>query len=897
MATPETAATLVGRQPEVSRINALLAPDAGGGALVISGDAGMGKSALLQTAADSARAQRRQVLAATCVQSEARFPYGTLRQLLRPVLRKRAAALDFRTSPAPDVFATGLAVLELLGDAAMDAPMLLVVDDAHWMDPASAIVLAFVARRLVEEPVALLAATRPAAEPGPLADLPRLDLAPLSPADAARLVETRGLRDPRLRDIVLREAAGNPLALLELPLTIRSGDDAAGPRLPLSQRLERAFSRRLDELPPAVRTALLVAAAHDATDLREVLAATRRLLGDSTDADVYEPAAERGLLTVADGQLRFSHPLIRSAAYQASRPWDRARAHQALAATVADEPDRRAWHLAAAALAPDAAVADEVAAAAERAQAVGATPVVQYALERAAALTPPGELKGRRLLRAAEFALELGSVDRAATLLREAATLVSAPVDRCRVALVDEGVPPPVSSDRIRIRHLVGLAAEVARTGDAETALRVLYAAALHVYTSETAQAARDSIIDAALALPVDLDDPRVLAVLALADPHRFADAIERGLRALLDAPDDTAPIELVLCPYLIAADRDFARLQHTVLDRLRTHGHLRMIPLMASNTGCSEVALGRWGAAKALLDEGQRIAEELGQQLQAAGNMTNKAILAAYAGDERTCLHLIERAEAVVLPAGYTGALCAIQIARAVNALAQGRNEEAYADIVRTFDPSDPAHHRVHCGWGLSELAVSARHSGSRAEARRILNGYETGQHPITAWTAMTMEFARPLLAADDDAEALFLAALSGRVAAWPVYRARLLLEYGVWMRRRRRVAESRHPLRTAREAFDALGMAPWAARARTELRAAGEGSAPAEAPVWLRLSPQELQIAQLAAEGRSNREIGLKLFLSHRTVGSHLYRIFPKLGITSRSQLRDIVHAAAGD
>jgi DNA-binding CsgD family transcriptional regulator len=397
--------------------------------------------------------------------------------------------------------------------------------------------------------------------------------------------------------------------------------------------------------------------------------------------------------------------------------------------------------------------------------------------------------------------------------------------------------------------------------------------------------------VRAVLDLPLARSDHRLLAVLGLADPQDHGPMIEDGLRRLVRRPAAESALGFVTSPYLVSADRNLAALQAAELDRLRRDGLLRMIPLLSATYGWTELCLARWSNATVAADEGLRVAEELGQPIWAAGNMIAQAMLATVGGDHDTAAGLADRAEGILLPLGVGASLCGIQLTRTVGALAAGRYEEAYATGKRVFDVTDAAHHRVQAGWLLGDLATAALYCGSRDEARDILARYDRpGGAPSSPWTMMAIEFARPLLADDDAAEDLFTAALRGPVAGWPAYRARLLLEYGTWMRRQRRVAESRHPLRAAREACDALGLRPWSERARAELRASGEGSGPGPTPMWTRLSAQELQIAKLASAGLSNREIALKLFLSHRTVGSHLYRIFPKLGITARSQLRDL-------
>ena len=265
------------------------------------------------------------------------------------------------------------------------------------------------------------------------------------------------------------------------------------------------------------------------------------------------------------------------------------------------------------------------------------------------------------------------------------------------------------------------------------------------------------------------------------------------------------------------------------------------------------------------------------------------QGILAGVRGDFELAESHIAAAEAIALPMGANAMLCGLQLTRGLTAIAAGRDEEAFEQLRRLFDTNDPAYHHFQSAWALGDLAEAALHTGNLEEARAQLELYgpraRTGE---STWTQVALLYARPLLAEDDDAEPLFQSALRADLSAWPLYRARLLLNYGRWLRRQRRAADSRAPLRSAREAFDALGAAAFAEQARTELRAAGERSQVPEPRAWHDLSPQELHIARLAADGLTNREIGERLYLSHRTVASHLYRVYPKLGITSRAQLR---------
>lgn len=296
------------------------------------------------------------------------------------------------------------------------------------------------------------------------------------------------------------------------------------------------------------------------------------------------------------------------------------------------------------------------------------------------------------------------------------------------------------------------------------------------------------------------------------------------------------------------------------------------------------------WNVAVPAAQEGIRLADELGQPLWGAAARAAEAMLAGLRGDHKGAVVFAAEAERMALPLGGSIVLTGVQIARGVTALGAGRHQEAYDQLRRTFDPADPAYHYFMRAWGVGDLAEAAAHIGRRDEARALVAELEplatlTG----STWFEVALLYARPLLADDSEAEGLFRAGLAADLSRWPFYRARLLLAYGSWLRRQRQVAESRVPLRAARDAFDALGIIPWGERARQELRAAGERSERRATEAWDSLSPQELQIAELAADGLSNREIGQRLYISHRTVGSHLYRIFPKLGITSRHELRD--------
>ena len=304
---------------------------------------------------------------------------------------------------------------------------------------------------------------------------------------------------------------------------------------------------------------------------------------------------------------------------------------------------------------------------------------------------------------------------------------------------------------------------------------------------------------------------------------------------------------------------------------------------------------LGRWDLVAPDAEEAVRLTEETGQQAPAARARVVKAMLAGVRGEAEEAEVLAAEVERVMLPKGMNAVLVDVQLARGLTALGIGHYADAYEHLIRSFERRDPAWHEIKRCWAIGDLAEAARHSGHLEEARALLPEMEA----ILSETRpprlrVALEYARPLLAEDEEAEDLFRAALDADLAAWPFARARLELSFGTWLRRQRRVAESRVPLRAARDAFDALGALPWAERARHELRGAGVTSRPRERGAMDELTPQELQIARMAASGLSNREIGQQLYMSHRTVGAHLYHIFPKLGVTSRGQIRDALDSA---
>ncbi|GIJ71318.1 ATP-binding protein [Virgisporangium ochraceum] len=894
-------APLVGRESELRVLGGLLGRiHDGGGAVLVRGEVGIGKSALLQEAARVARAARVRVLTTTGVPSEAQIPFAGLYQLLRPILgqadrlptpqRGAVLAAFGRTDTAvPDLYLVALATLGLIGEATTREPVLLVVEDAHWLDPASADVLVFVARRLEFEPVILLAAMRDGFG-GPFADsgLPALAPGRLGPEDAETLVDAHapGLRD-EVRKRVLTEAAGNPLALVELPAVLDADDQLTGP-LPLTDRLEQAFAARVEGLPVPARALLLAVALNDSDSLAEAVAAATLVAGAPCTVDDLLPAIGARLVGTDGERVRFLHPLMRSAIHRRSTIGQRHRTHAALADGLAHDADRRVWHRAASLAGPDDGIAADLDEAAVRAQRRGGIAAGAVALERAARLTRDPALRGERLLRAAELAFELGQRDAVVRVLAEADRMDLSERQRWRTAWIRDSFDDGVLG-RAQAAWSLAQVAERAAAEAPALALNLLYGAALRCWWTEPGVEARASVVAAAGQVPVDKNDPRLLVVLAYTAPVECGEVVLDGVRHQPLDDDPRAGRMLGNAAMAVGAFDLAAGFFAGCLSELRTQGRLSLLARALALQAWSCAQLAELSVAVPAADEAYRLAHDTSQPLVAATARVTQALLAALRGDEDGTETFAAEAERTSLPGAAHAVLAAAQLARGLAALGAGRDADARAHLARIYDPADPAYHGATRCWAVGDLAEAAVRSGQPGAVRGLVAEMTAvGRRTPSPALHSGLRHARAVLAGDDAAEAMYEEAL--RQVTLPFPRARAQLRYGEWLRRQRRVAEARVHLRSARETFDALGTIPWGERARAELRASGETSRRRMPDARDQLTPQELQIAQLAASGLTNREIGQRLYLSHRTVSSHLHRIFPKLGVTSRSAL----HAA---
>ncbi|GGN59117.1 LuxR family transcriptional regulator [Actinoplanes lobatus] len=852
---------ILGRRAELDTVAALLhkAADGGGGALVIRGEAGIGKSALLEHAVQRAAERGMRVLATAGVQAEVRIPYAGLHRLLRGAPDLADTVLNAPDTPP---VRAAMILLGLLGEA----PALVAVEDAQWLDEPSWAALAFVARRLAG------------------AGLTELPLEPLGEQDSRDLLDRVAPElGAALATRVLAEAAGNPLGLVELGrAAARSGGAALLPSaIPLSTRVERTFTALVDELPPATRTLLLVAALNDGDDLDETVAAARRLHDGDLGPDDVEPAVATRLIRVDSRfRVRFRHPLLRSALQQAAPVLRRRRGHAALAGVVTD-PERRTWHRAAGAPGPDEDLARELTEIAVRASERQAAGIAMAAFDQAVRLSANPQARGHRQLRTADLAVQQGDLPTAVRLFGEIREEDLSLGDQALLGLFREVVQGTGWTGEGRLSTFAEAVERMCRDGEAEAAVDVLAAISLRAYWSYPDPHLIERLLAAVENTPEPVSEVPLLLVQALLAPQ---DRAETCLRRLTAAAEIDQPAgdghQLGMAAAAISAC-DLAVAFFTAAEvGLREQGRLAVLAQVLISHAMVAGNLGDVWTTLNAGAEGRRLAAEI-----SPGGWVPTALLAnglaeALRGGEAEALRLADQAETMLLPAGRTPLLALVRQVRGVTALGAGRADEAFRELRRVFDPADVSYHPHTRPLLVAHLAEAAAGCGARAELRAIVDGLPDGPSPALAHG---LGYARAVLA---DTDVAYQKALADDLTGWPFERARRQHAYGAWLRRRRRPADSRPLLRAAAAAFDALGATAWADRSRAELRASGETLRRPSA-AERHLTPQETQIARLAADGLSNRDIAERLFLSPRTVTTHLSRIYPKLGIKSRAEL----------
>ncbi|HEX3686294.1 MAG TPA: AAA family ATPase, partial [Gaiellaceae bacterium] len=728
-AQAESGVELLGRDDELAQLYAVIdGIGQRGGALVVRGEAGIGKSALLE--AGSARAREREVtvVSTTGTEPEARLAFAGLHRLLMPFLdgldrlpepQRRAleAAVGRADGEAPDPFLVGLATLGLLTDTEPKRPLLLVVEDAQWLDGPSAEVLGFVARRLEHEPVFVLFAVREGvASSFDEAGFPELALDGLDDEPAKALLESASPDLPaHLTARVLDEAAGNPLALIELP------DAAAGPdgdgALPLPRRLEQAFATRIGGLDRETRRLLLLAALEDGE------------LPEAAGAASWEPAVAAGLGRLEDGTFRFRHPLIRSAVAQAATSEERRGAHAALAEAFEDEPDRAVWHRAAVAgPGPDEEVARGLDAAAERARLRGGREVALAAHERAAELSGDRPAQALRLFRAGELAFELGRPAESERLLRAAQQLGLPPQERALAAFDVESLEPTWSG-AATVESFVRIAQELAEAGHEDQALRTLNAISLRAHWENLDGGTRRGFAEIAGGLAGAPDDPIRLATLGLFDPVGQGAMILRQVRrtAPLDVSEPEAQLDLALAAAAVWAPNLALPFLRAASAGYRADGRLALLAQALILEAWAGVREGAARAAITAAAEGVKLAQETRQVRYGLVGQLAEAIAAVEMGADESAERLMGESEATLLPLGVNPLLSQVALARGRHALAHERFAEAHAHLLRIFDPGDAAYQEFVGGWALADLAEAALHGdGDLEQVAMILDEWE---------------------------------------------------------------------------------------------------------------------------------------------------------------------------
>ncbi|MFJ5899363.1 ATP-binding protein [Streptomyces sp. NPDC093064] len=903
---------ILGRAVELSRLEGLLGAVDGSRpqVLVLIGEPGAGKSTLVDWTAEQGRARGLRTLRVRGSEGEAGLGLSGVHQLLHPLLpgdslpARQREALDRAFGPAAppdevtlDQLSLCISVLALIGEASSRQPLLLLVDDAQWLDLGSVDVLGFLARRLEGKPVVMLLTAREEAVPARFdRDFPQVTVGPLSRAAAGLLLDAQP-NPPRgrSRTQILQQAAGNPLALIELPRALARGRSGTGQNggatLPLTARLENLFAADLPGLPGPTREALLLVAASGTGRLAELLRAAPSL----EVVQALDPAERAGLVRVEDGQVLLRHPLVRSAIHQAASFAERRQAHLALASALAEEPDRRAWHLAAAATGQDAKVADALAESAERARARGGYAAAAAALERAAELTPAPELRARRLLTAAQSAMFAGHPQWVGELSGRIGHPTKDPRLRAEASLLGGWALGVTLRHEEALALLLG-AAEATAASAQDLALGALSTAATSVYNSGTpfhrAELGRIS------ALIDETGNPAALAwSQAVIDPHRqrarLLGLLKDGLAAMSqDSLGDLTALGGTT--WILDETEQAVRILGRTMDVIRRAGSAGTNATVTQALALALFESGSWTAAQDAADQAFWMATEAGADNVTVGSCILQATLRALRGD-----HATARAQAMEAVRGVDlRRSLSLQVrhrhALGMAAFVAGDHSDAYeqlrATFTRDFCPA-PVHHHASVYY-LGDLAAAAVRAGRRDDARTVVDAVEhsleTDRSPRLA---AVLHRAVALLSDSEEAEDHFHAALAdSTVDCWPFEKALTQLDFGEWLRRRRRSAEARPHLGAALECFRRLDARPWTDRTGAELRAAGAPATAATAASGAgELTAQERQIAELAAQGLTNRDIAARLYLSPRTVGYHLHKIFPKLGIRARAQLRD--------
>ncbi len=907
---PAPGCGLQGRRGEREMLDRLVADVRAGQSrvLVLRGEPGTGKTALLDYLTQRAAGCR--IARVTGVELEREMAFAGLHQLCAPFLGRLGhlpdpqrdalrIAFNIQDGNVPDRFAVGMAILSLLSEKVWERPLFCVVDDAQWLDQASAQALAFVARHLAAAPAAVIFAVREPADGLGLAGLPELQLRGLADADARRVLDSVviGPLDERVRERIIAEARGKPQALLDLTHGLTPWELAGGFGLPsvvaVPSRVEEDYRRRFALLPVAAQMLLLIAAAEPAGDPVLVWRAAGHL---GVPPEAAEPVAEAGLAEF-NGQVRFCHPQARAAVYRAAPLRQRQSAHRALAETADSDagPDQRAWHRAHATRHPDEDVAAELAGSVGQARARGGLAAAAAFSERAAELTPESARRARRALDAAEAKREAGALDAAWRLL---AVAQGGPLDelgcaRAELLRAQLAAPPGHGGNGPQLLLDAAKRLEPLDAGLAREAYREAFCAALtagHLglrgamtQVAEAVRTAPASRLPRATDLLLD-----GLTVLVTEGPATGAPMLRRAVCAFRDEAVPAADALRWLpfaCRMSRAAwdDESWPTLSARLIELARQAGALTALPDALHDGTALRLATGETEMATALAREAEVVAEATGNPVRPYGAL----LVAAWRGREAEAVRLIAADTADPAAGGDGQRPTAVGWATAVLNNGLSRYDEA---LIASEQASEELDDLGLVTWVLAELIEAAARTGAHDRASGALRRLsEATSAAATDWALGIQARSRALLSGDEYAEHLYLEAIERlgrtRIRA-ELARAHLL--YGEWLRRQGRRCDAREQLRAAYQMLDAMGIAGFAERARKELAATGETVRKRTVETVTELTAQEEQIARLARNGRSNAEISTQLFISPRTVEWHLGKIFAKLGIVSRRELR---------
>jgi DNA-binding CsgD family transcriptional regulator len=908
---------LFGRRNERDAVERLLVDARAGqsGALVVRGEAGIGKSVLLEHARLSAATSGFRVEYLAGAESEAQLGFAGLHQLCAPLLDRAAAlpepqqaalevAFGLRDGAVPDRFLVGLATLNLLAEIAEDAPLLCLVDDAQWLDQVSSQVLAFVARRVEAEKVAMLFAVRDATgnDVGVFDGLPELRLGGLGETEARELLasEVRAPLDDLVRDRIISEARGNPLALLELPRSSRSGGLTSGfdqlEALDVPRRVEEEFERRSRSLPTDTQLLLLVAAAEPTGDV-ELLWRAVAHLGIAPDA---ARAAETAGLLELDTRVRFRHPLVRSAVYQAATPPDQRRAHGALAAATDPRlhPDRRAWHRAQAVLGTDEEAAADLERSADRARARGGLAAAAAFLEQATTLTPVPADRSRRALEAASALQEAGAFEAALDLLTLADSGPLDPHQHARLGLMRAEIAFHIGRDS-DVPGMLLDAAEALAPLDA-TLSRDTYLRALDtvIVTGGHGRGVME-VAEASRAAPAPLGPPGpadlLLTGLTTTYTHGYAEGVPELRRALeafcTDGPPAEATDDIIRrwpglasrTALMIFDDELLNELTQRTVQLARDAGALATLPVSLLLASSALVLEGKLSRASELISEAEAITQITGAVPLRFGALS----LTASRGQRTETLAIHAAAVNEAAARGNSAEVALANLKLSVFHNGQGNYEAALDAAEKSCESFEPPHTNL----GLPELIEAAARAGKLERATTAVDELSRRARAAgTPWALGLAARSRALTSTGPAAEAHYREAIDLLGDCRMVsYLARTHLVYGEWLRRERRRKEAREHLRAAHELLSDMGADAFAARAAQELRATGEHPRQRTTDPTDALTDHELHVARLVATGATSREVGAQLFLSPRTIEAHLRSIFRKLDISSRRQLKD--------